>query len=158
MTLPVRMLRSSLLLCAMALGLGTMTACPPPTMCSGCSYKTTSFTVTPAQLQGGSIQSATMFTEVKHPTCPYARHGSPCIATLDMDVKCLMSGAGSYTVSTTPNGYSSTSTGSASVTLSVLVGGSTITVGPINATVGNPTSPTEPATPCGGTSDPTVVP
>ncbi|HET6583100.1 MAG TPA: hypothetical protein VFG69_06630, partial [Nannocystaceae bacterium] len=48
-----------------------------PPVCTACQYKTATYTISAKQLDHGTIASATMHTEVVHPTCPYAGHNSP---------------------------------------------------------------------------------
>jgi hypothetical protein len=122
-----------------------------PPVCSSCQYKTATFTITAGDIGHGTITSATMHTEVVHPSCPYAGFNSPCTATLNLNVGCVATGAGSFTIKKRPNGYSPGAT--AVTTLNIVVGSSTI---PIAVTMGTPDSSTEVAV-CSSPTNPTIT-
>jgi hypothetical protein len=130
----------------------------PPIVCTACTYKTASFALTSTQLQGGTITSATMHTEVTHPTCPYGTNSNPCTATLDIDVRCKTPGAGNFTIKKRPNGFSHGAT-SADATVNFVIAlprGGSVTV-PVSATLSDPTPADTAATsPCGGSMDPNI--
>jgi hypothetical protein len=123
----------------------------PPIVCTACTYKTASFTVSSSDLNGGMLVSATMRTDVDHSTCPYSGYASPCDASSDFDVTCKYTGPGTYKISYSPNGISSGSRATASVDLVVSNGGVLTTVRKA-VTLGSPVTSTQPTTlPCGGT-------
>jgi len=126
------------------------------TICNSCTYKKATVTVTADDLRGGTIQSATMKTSVKHTTCPYSGYNSPCTAKLDMNVGCTITGAGTFTFSRRPNGYSDSSSGNASVDLVVVLpnNGGTVVV-PLPVSMGPPASTSQTA-PCGSSTTPTI--
>jgi hypothetical protein len=129
---------------------------PGPPVCTACNYKTATFTITSGQLNHGTIGSATMHTEVVHPSCPYAGFNSPCTATLDMNVLCVASGAGTFTIKKRPNGYSAGATAVTTLSLVVnLPGGGTSTV-PVAVTMGTPDSTTQVAV-CSSPTTPTIT-
>lgn len=129
---------------------------PGPPVCSSCNYKQANYSITSTQLAHGTIVSATMHTEVVHPSCPYAGFNSPCTATLSMNVLCVSSGAGDFTIKKRPNGYSAGATAVTTLNLVVnLPGGGTSTV-PIAVTMGTPDSSTQVAV-CSSPTTPTIT-
>ena len=121
-------------------------------VCSGCQYKTATFTLSSAELAGGRVVSAIARTDVEHTgTCPYAGYNAPCVASVDFDVSCLIAGPGTYSIGYSPNGLK-TSGGSTpdQDTVITVVGDTTKSyTKPLN--LGNPTTIVQPTTfPCGG--------
>jgi hypothetical protein len=129
---------------------------PGQPVCIDCNYKTATYTITSGNLNHGTIASATMHTEVVHPSCPYAGFNSPCTARLSMNVLCVSSGVGSFSIKKRPNGFSAGATGVATVNLVVnLPGGGTSTV-PIPVTMGTPESSSQAAI-CSSPTTPTIT-
>jgi hypothetical protein len=125
------------------------------TICTACDYKVASYTINPSDLQGGTITSAVMHTEVDHASCPYGGFGSPCTATLDIDVKCK--GTGTVTVNRRPNGFSRPPDGVAKVFVTAKKpDGTILTLSPIDVTMNTPDA-SAPVAPCGGSTTPSVT-
>lgn len=152
-------LRTILGFSALAGGFAFMASCggQPPVVCTACTYGSASYSVDSQLLQGGSIVSATMHTEVYHTACPYGGSTAPCTATLDINVLCRTPGAGGpYVIDRRPNGLSHGATNTPSnVNLVVKLSSGNITVPvPVSFTPGTATSA---SSPCGGSTTPTIT-
>jgi hypothetical protein len=129
----------------------------PPTVCTACTYKTASFAVDSGALQGGTVIAATMATVVDHAACPYEPDSSACQATLTIDVKCKVPGAGVFTIQKRPNGFiSRSSETNPKVHLVVRLPNNTEITVPIPVTLTASTN-TSPESPCGGSTTPAVT-
>jgi hypothetical protein len=122
---------------------------PSNPSCPNCRYRTATFSVSSAQLQGGTVAAATMHTSVTHSTCPYSGYGSPCTMDMSFSVTCKTPGAGTFEIRTSPNGYSTGATGSGSVQVTVALPGGGASTFSVPASFGNPTTTVPPSTPCG---------